>query len=176
MFKESVCLNFVYNETISIVASFSWASPSSVFWELSETFKMEFERGLKMRATKATLKEKIKELASEGRRIRIEEIRKNSGLKRADAWNKKRFVGSKARLYLLAYAFVRGKKYHNLEPKSFINFSIYDLVRIITCFDINNSDITKKEDRDEEREIAESLSNWLSSPTIASVEVPQAAE
>lgn len=67
--------------------------------------------------TKSQLKSEIKNLADEGRRIRIEKIRPSLDYARYEAWEEKRKVGSRARLFLLAYAFFRGVPYRVVEKK-----------------------------------------------------------
>ena len=64
------------------------------------------------------LKAKIKGLAAEGRRIRLEEIRPSKGLDRNAAWERKRAVGREARHALVAYAYLRGRSYAKTEPNS----------------------------------------------------------
>jgi hypothetical protein len=70
------------------------------------------------------IKEKIKELAAKGTKIRKEVINKTSGKDRYYAWEDKRMFGAEARTYLLVYGFLRGMPYRKIEPKSRLDFSI----------------------------------------------------
>jgi len=61
-----------------------------------------------------TLKNRIKDLAAEGRALRGR-IQQTRGLERHALWNEKRSVGAKARITLLAYGFLRGMPYRRIE-------------------------------------------------------------
>lgn len=61
------------------------------------------------------LRAAIKGFASEARNIRKTEIHPSVDIERANAWNKKRSLGLHARFHMLAYAFMLGKRYDELE-------------------------------------------------------------
>jgi hypothetical protein len=63
------------------------------------------------------LKVKIKSLAAEAKIIRAEE-RKNPKFRFGLAEHRRTIVRSEARHTLLAYGFLRGKKYEEIEPKA----------------------------------------------------------
>lgn len=63
----------------------------------------------------ASLRAAIKGFEIESRRIRTKDISPKKGLEKYNGWRKKRMLGSKARLYLLAYAFLLGKNRKQVE-------------------------------------------------------------
>jgi hypothetical protein len=63
-----------------------------------------------------TLKNSIKDLAQQGRALRAR-IQATKGPERDALWNRKRAIGRKARVSLLAYGFLRGVPYRAIEPK-----------------------------------------------------------
>lgn len=77
-----------------------------------ETTTMEPKKLELIQAQKA----RVCELAREGAGVRAK-IHKAHDRERYDLWNEKRSVGGSARWALLAYAFLRGKPYRNVEPK-----------------------------------------------------------
>jgi hypothetical protein len=62
-----------------------------------------------------SLKAVIKGLAAESKVIRKNLIHPKVDVERANGWRTKRHVGNYARLHLLAYAFMRGFKYEQVE-------------------------------------------------------------
>jgi len=61
------------------------------------------------------LKAAINGFSEEARRIRKKEIHPNSFEKREQGWSRKRSLGLHARFHMLAYAFMLGKRYDDLE-------------------------------------------------------------
>jgi hypothetical protein len=61
-------------------------------------------------------KTRVCELAREGAGVRVK-IQKARDRERYDLWNEKRSIGDSARVALLAYAFLRGTPYRNVESR-----------------------------------------------------------
>jgi len=83
------------------------------------------------------LKAKIKGFSEESRYIRRKFIHPFSGPKRANGWTAKRNLGEEARYHHLAYGFLRGRTYREMEQKTEVGkgrmfyFDFNYLLRII---------------------------------------------
>lgn len=77
------------------------------------------------------LKAKIKGLAAESVKMR-QEINILHGMAKCDAWEDKRTFGEETRLHLLAYGFLKGKSYRDMEPVSNLEFFLrsYNIERL----------------------------------------------
>lgn len=77
-----------------------------------------------MKTSLVILRRKIKGLSDEGCRLRRKINKAKLSLKN-NLWDRKREVGIETRLHLLAYAYIKGKKYRDIEPKSNLYFFLY---------------------------------------------------
>ena len=76
------------------------------------------------------LKSKVRGLEFEGQKIR-RKIEKSSGLERFNHWTRKRELGYYTRAHLLAYGFLRGVPYNQMERKSNCVVDLQLLLQII---------------------------------------------
>lgn len=77
------------------------------------------------------LRATIKGFAVESKDIRRKYIQPNHGDKRDAAWQSKRQLGHYARMHLLAYAFLRGKRREGLEKLNGEKWYLEDLAKEI---------------------------------------------
>jgi hypothetical protein len=64
----------------------------------------------------ALIRGTIKGLSEESKRFRQKYINPSSGEKKHSLQSQRKWLGQQARAYMLAYAFLRGKKYSEVEP------------------------------------------------------------
>ena len=101
----------------------------------------------------------IKELSLLSRRVRSR-IENAKDRKRYDLWVEKRAIGASTRVYLLAYAYLKGRKLREVEPhtRSF-GRETSDVRDIVVSMTPCNSSRAMKE-------LEEKLKKWFEEPVI----------
>lgn len=78
------------------------------------------------------LRAAINGFAAGSRDIRNKEIRPSKELERYNAWDRKRSMGLQARVHLLAYAYLLGMKYSDVEPNRPLDLKYWSQVDSIS--------------------------------------------
>lgn len=116
-----------------------------------------------MKDRRRHLKVKIKSLAAEARIIRQEERRSRGRLRDSLALHRKGVVREEARYSQLAYGFIRGRRYEQLEtsPKGVDIRRLMDLIeRFGPVYDYDKQE-GYKTFNDRKAEYAQLASNWI---------------
>lgn len=112
------------------------------------------------------LKVKLKSLAAEAKIIRdLENKPENKAFKDSLSYHRKLDVRREARATLLAYAFLRGKNYRDVERKTYEEPNTYRVGKLVDKYGVRwtgpDSKLTREEVLEAKKEQDERIKNWF---------------